>query len=97
MSTRRIKTTAEDITPQAEAQNEPMPPTATPTKGKPKPVGRPVKITTLADIRVKLLEVQEVIGRYNQSCDRPLLLVGRLDRELGRFVRDLRRKDNDQD
>ena len=63
---------------------------------KPKPVGRPIKEVELSDIRVKLLEAQELSIKYRQTSARPLLLVKRFEKDLGRMVGDLKRKDDDK-
>lgn len=62
---------------------------------KPKPVGRPIKEVELSDIRIKLLEAHDLCIKYRQTSARPLMLLKRFEKDLGRMVSELKRKDDD--
>jgi len=59
-----------------------------------KPIGRPLKEVDLTDIRIKLLEAQQLCKTYMKITPRRNLLVKRIEGTLGGFIGDLKRKES---
>lgn len=58
-----------------------------------KPIGRPLKAVDMTDIRIKLLEAQQLCQTYMKTNERRNLLVKRIEGQLSGFIGDLKRKE----
>lgn len=72
--------------------------TAPPIQEEVKKQGRPVKDVSISDIRIKLMECQELCQKYKKGTEKKYMLaINRVERDLRRLVLVLKGRGDDQD